>query len=64
MLTAAQLWRRMLDEKWSSALIMESDAAWDVDVRAITQRFSHALDDLMDRYPRTLSTAQPSEHDP
>ena len=64
MLTAAQLWRRMLDEKWSSALIMEADAAWDVNVRAITQRFSHALNDLMDTYPRTLSTAQPSEHDP
>jgi hypothetical protein len=64
MLTAGQLWRRMLDEKWSSALIIEADAAWDVNVRAITQRLSHALNDLMDTHPRTSSTARPSEDDP
>ncbi len=59
-----QLWRRMLEKKWSSVLIMEADAAWDVNIRAITQRLSHALNNLMDTHPRTLSTAQPSEHDP
>jgi hypothetical protein len=64
LLTAAQLWRRMLDEKWSSALIMEADATWDVAIRVITQRLSHALNDLMDTHPRTSSTARPSEHDP
>jgi len=60
----ANLWRQMLHEKWSSALIMEADAAWDVNVRAITQRFSHAFNDLMDAHPRSPSTAQPSELDP
>jgi hypothetical protein len=54
----------MLDEKWPSVLIMEADATWDVAVRAITQRLSHALNDLMDTHPRTSSTARPSEHDP
>lgn len=63
-LTILQLWRRMLDEKWSSVLIMEADAAWDVDVRTITQRLSYALNDLMDAYPRTSLTVHPSEHDP
>ncbi|ODQ63777.1 hypothetical protein NADFUDRAFT_84365 [Nadsonia fulvescens var. elongata DSM 6958] len=60
----ANIWRQMLDEKWGSALILEADAAWDVEIRAIMQRVSYALKDLTDKYPLSSSEAMPTERDP
>lgn len=45
----------MLSEDWSSVLILEADATWDVNVRAIMARVAAALNDLMDAFsPTTL----------
>ncbi|ODQ64137.1 hypothetical protein NADFUDRAFT_47413 [Nadsonia fulvescens var. elongata DSM 6958] len=60
----ANIWRLMLKEKWSSALILEADAAWDVEIRAIMQRVSYALNDLMDTHPLSTSETLATEKDP
>jgi GR25 family glycosyltransferase involved in LPS biosynthesis len=59
-----KVWRKMLLEKWTSTLILEADAAWDMNIRASTQKLSYALNDLTERFPRTSWDGPAAEDDP
>lgn len=43
----ANMWRHMLNEDWSTVLIIESDATWDVNIRRLMQLFSNGLQEFM-----------------
>lgn len=61
----SNLWRRMINEGWPSLLVLEADAAWDVNIRDINYRIAEGLDQLINKFnfsePRGTS---PSEEDP
>ncbi|KAA8913835.1 hypothetical protein TRICI_003093 [Trichomonascus ciferrii] len=59
------LWRRMINEGWPSLLILEADAAWDVNIRDINYRIAEGLDELIKKFNFSeVPGTGPSEHDP
>jgi hypothetical protein len=59
------LWRRMINEGWPSLLVLEADAAWDVNIRDINYRIAEGLDELINKFNFTeVPGTGPSEHDP
>lgn len=56
------LWRRMIQENWPSLLILESDAAWDVNIRDINYRIAKGLDQLIRQYKLSQQESHPWPH--
>ena len=57
----ANLWRQMIDENWSSVLVLEADAIWDIHVREMMRLMSKGLNELMRMYPNSSASIHGSE---
>ena len=57
----ANLWRQMIDENWSSVLVLEADAIWDIHVREMMRLMSKGLNELMKIYPNSSASIHGSE---
>ena len=57
----ANLWRQMVDENWSSLLILEADAVWDIHIREMMRLASNGLNELMRLYPNSSAAIHGSE---
>lgn len=53
----ANLWSEMIENNWSTMLVLEADAAWDLAVKSIMSRMSAALNAL-------LQSTNATENDP
>ena len=51
----------MIDENWSSLLILEADAVWDIHIREMMRSMSKGLNELMRTYPNSSATIHGSE---
>jgi GR25 family glycosyltransferase involved in LPS biosynthesis len=59
----AQLWAKMIRNKWPSMLILEADAAWDVNIRDISKRSAKGYNVLRQLF-HPDSDQKPSRDDP
>ena len=57
----ANLWRQMIDENWSSVLVLEADAIWDIHIREMMRLMSKGLNELMRMYPNSSASIHGSE---
>ena len=51
----------MVDENWSSLLILEADAVWDIHIREMMRLASNGLNELMRLYPNSSAAIHGSE---
>ncbi|KAA8915482.1 hypothetical protein TRICI_002403 [Trichomonascus ciferrii] len=58
-----ELWHKMVEENIQTMLILEADAAWDVNIRDIHTRIARGLHTLYSRF-NPNSTVQPTPDDP
>ncbi|VVT49669.1 uncharacterized protein SAPINGB_P002384 [Magnusiomyces paraingens] len=59
-----KVWQKVLDENLSTALIMEADAAWDVNIRAIMYHLSHGLEHMLRQQNLLMSNEHSTKQDP
>lgn len=73
--THANIWQQMIKEKWETALIIEPEALWDVNIREIMAHFSKGLEKMIknqheaknlyqDKSKKTKATFKATETDP
>lgn len=71
----ANIWQRMIKEKWETALIIEPEALWDVNIREIMAHFSKGLEKMIkhqhdatdlyqDKSKKNKATFKATENDP
>lgn len=58
-----ELWQKMVEENIQTMLILEADAAWDVNIKDIHVRIAHGLNVLYNRFNNN-SALQPTHNDP
>lgn len=58
-----ELWHKMVEENIQTMLILEADAAWDVNIKNIHTRVAQGLNTLYNRF-NPNSTIQPTRDDP
>ena len=51
----ANMWRQVINENWSSLLILEADAVWDIHIREMMGIMSKGLNELMKMHPNTTA---------
>lgn len=60
----ANVWRRVLKEKLDTALILEADAAWDMNIKKIMSHYGQALAEMLRKYEFIPEPLKPTENDP
>jgi GR25 family glycosyltransferase involved in LPS biosynthesis len=60
----ADAWQKILQENWSSALILEDDTDWDVNLRYAMQQLHQPLAALINSYDPIKKYRASTEHDP
>lgn len=59
----ANLWREMLNQDWTTLLILEADSTWDVNIRRLMMLFSNGLQEFM-RKQGKYSEVEENANDP
>ncbi|VVT49973.1 uncharacterized protein SAPINGB_P002537 [Magnusiomyces paraingens] len=60
----ANIWRLMIKNNWKTLLVLEGDAAWDVNIRRIMPHFSRGLEQLMHKLGKIDNDTHVSRNDP